>query len=111
MGGDHAPGAVVEGAAMASLGKKDVEIILVGETAQIGRVLADVRHDAERMRIHHAPHVVRMDEKPAEALAAHPEASITVAAELVAAGEADALVSAGNTGASVLSCARHFKLI
>jgi phosphate acyltransferase len=111
MGGDHAPEAVVRGAAAASLGRKDVELILVGETAQIGRVLADERHDAERLRIHHAGEVVRMDEKPAEALAAKPEASITVAAELVASGEADALVSAGNTGASVLTCARQFKLI
>jgi len=111
MGGDHAPEAIVRGAAAASLGRKDVELILVGETAQIGRVLAEERHDAERLRIHHAPQTVRMDEKPAEALAAKPEASITVAAQLVAAGDADALVSAGNTGASVLTCARHFKLI
>jgi glycerol-3-phosphate acyltransferase PlsX len=52
-----------------------------------------------------------MDEKPQEALAGKPEASILVAARLVARGDADALVSAGNTGACVLACARHFKLI
>ena len=52
-----------------------------------------------------------MDEKPGEALAAKPDASILIAAGLVAAGEGDALVSAGNTGASVLACARAWKLI
>jgi phosphate acyltransferase len=52
-----------------------------------------------------------MDEKPAEALAAKPEASIAVAADLVARGEGDALVSAGNTGASVLACARRWTLL
>jgi glycerol-3-phosphate acyltransferase PlsX len=52
-----------------------------------------------------------MDEKPAEALAAKPESSIAMAADLVAQGEADALVSAGNTGACVLACARRWKLL
>ena len=52
-----------------------------------------------------------MDEKPAEALAAKPDASILVAAEMVARGAGDALVSAGNTGASVLACARTWKLL
>jgi glycerol-3-phosphate acyltransferase PlsX len=52
-----------------------------------------------------------MADKPKEALAAKPDASILVAAGLVAEGKADALVSAGNTGASVLACARLFPLI
>jgi glycerol-3-phosphate acyltransferase PlsX len=52
-----------------------------------------------------------MEEKPAEALAEKPDASISVAARLVAEGQGDALVSAGNTGASVLACARTFKLL
>jgi glycerol-3-phosphate acyltransferase PlsX len=52
-----------------------------------------------------------MEEKPGEALARKAGASIAVAAKLVAEGEADAVVSAGNTGAGVLACARHFKLL
>jgi glycerol-3-phosphate acyltransferase PlsX len=63
------------------------------------------------MRVHHASQHIEMDEKPAEAIAAKPDASIVVAAELVAAGEGDALVSAGNTGASVLAVARRWKMI
>lgn len=111
MGGDHAPEEVVQGAAEASLSLRDAEIILVGNAAAIGKILPNVRHDGSRVRVHHAGSVIYMDEKPAEALAAKPDSSIAVAADLVARGEGDALVSAGNTGASVLACARRWKLI
>jgi len=111
MGGDHAPDEVVQGAAEASLQLSAAEIILVGDAAVVGRILPRLRHDGARVRVHHAPDRIEMDEKPAEALAAKPEASIAVAAELVARGEGDALVSAGNTGASVLACARSWKLL
>ncbi len=111
MGGDRAPDEVVRGAADASLASKNVELILVGDAQRLGRLLAEHRHDAEVLSIQHASEVVAMDAKPAEALAAKPDASITVAAKLVAGGEADALVSAGNTGAGVLACSQHFKKI
>ncbi len=111
MGGDHAPAAIVEGAAEASLALTGAEIILVGDAEELGRLLPRMRHDGARVRVHHASSVIDMDEKPAEALAAKPDASIAVAAELVAAGEGDALVSAGNTGAAVLAVARRWKLI
>jgi len=111
MGGDEAPETQVRGAALASLERKDAEIILVGDSKRISELLAETRHEAESIRIHHAAECVGMDEKPGEALASKPECSITVAAQLVASGEGDALVAAGNTGASVLACARHFKLL
>ena len=111
MGGDHAPEAIVQGAAEASLQLPTAEIILVGDAAVLGRLLPRMRHDGARVRVHHAPAFVEMDEKPAEALAAKPEASIVIAADLVARGEGDALVSAGNTGASVLACARRWPLL
>lgn len=111
MGGDHAPDEIVKGAAEASLALNNAEIILVGDAAALGRLLPKMRHDGSRVRVHHAPAFVEMDEKPAEALAAKPEASIAIAADLVARGEGDALVSAGNTGASVLACAKHWKLL
>ncbi|MGC4065436.1 MAG: phosphate acyltransferase PlsX [Polyangiaceae bacterium] len=113
MGGDNAPDEIVQGAAEASLqlGQQDVELILVGDAAVLGRKLPQLRHDGSRVRVHHAPTYVEMDEKPAEALAAKPDASIIVAADLVARGEGDALVSAGNTGASVLACARRWQLL
>jgi len=111
MGGDHAPDEIVQGAAEASLALSGAEIILVGDASVLGRLLPRLRHDGARVRVHHAPTHVEMDEKPAEALAAKPEASIVVAAQLVARGEGDALVSAGNTGASVLACAKTWKLL
>jgi glycerol-3-phosphate acyltransferase PlsX len=110
MGGDRAPEDIVAGAAEASL-SVGAEIILVGDAAVIGRILPRMRHDGANVRVHHAGSRVEMDEKPAEALAAKPDASITVGADLVARGEGDALVSAGNTGASVLACARRWKLL
>ncbi|MBA3539960.1 MAG: phosphate acyltransferase PlsX [Deltaproteobacteria bacterium] len=111
MGGDHAPDEIVQGAAEASLALASTEIILVGDATVLGRILPRMRHDGARVRVHHAPTYIEMDEKPAEALAAKPEASIAVAVDLVARGEGDALVSAGNTGASVLACARRWKLL
>jgi phosphate acyltransferase len=111
MGGDHAPEAVVQGAADASLQLSSAEIILVGDATVLGRLLPRMRHDGARVRVHHAPSFIEMDEKPGEALAAKPDASIAIAADLVARGEGDALVSAGNTGASVLACARRWTLL
>ncbi|MBC7978675.1 MAG: phosphate acyltransferase PlsX, partial [Myxococcales bacterium] len=110
MGGDHAPDEIVQGAAEASLALTSAEIILVGDAAVLGRLLPKLRHDGARVRVHHAPTFIEMDEKPAEALAAKPDSSIAVAADLVARGQGDALVSAGNTGASVLACARRWTL-
>jgi phosphate acyltransferase len=111
MGGDHAPEQIVEGAAAASLAMRGAEIILVGDAAVLGRLLPRMRHDGARVRVHHASSYVEMDEKPSEALAAKPDASIFVAAELIACGQGDALVSAGNTGASVLACAKRWKIL
>jgi glycerol-3-phosphate acyltransferase PlsX len=111
MGGDSAPDAIVQGAAEASLLLPEVEIILVGDAAVLGALLPTLRHDGARVRVHHAGSRIEMDEKPGDALKAKPDASITVAADLVARGEGDALVSAGNTGASVMACARRWPLI
>jgi glycerol-3-phosphate acyltransferase PlsX len=101
----------VRGAAQASLQAGDVELILVGETARVGRVLADCRHDAERLRIHHASEVVRGGERAAEALAARPEATIAVAVGLVADREADAVITCGPPAAALLACKQRWRTI
>jgi glycerol-3-phosphate acyltransferase PlsX len=111
MGGDNAPEEIVKGAAQASLLLPQAEIILVGDARRLGQLLPRVRHDGGRVRVHHAPSIIHMDEKPREAIAAKPDASILVAADLVARGEADCVVSAGNTGACVLACARKWQLL
>jgi len=111
MGGDHAPGEIVRGVAHVSLESPYVQTLLVGDARMVGSVLSTVRHNAERISVQHAEGVVAMDEKPAEALDAKPGCSVATAARLVAEGKAQALVSAGNTGASVLACARAWRKI
>ena len=106
MGGDHGPAVVVNGA-IAAAREADVGVTLVGASSELRAELA--RHpDASRLDIlvEHAADAVGMGDRPAEALRRKPRSSIRVAAELVARGDADALFSAGNTGATVL--AAHF---
>jgi glycerol-3-phosphate acyltransferase PlsX len=111
MGGDHAPAAVVEGA-VAAARHLDVRIALVGPTAVIHDALS-LTPDWRDLPIDvvDAPDVVAMNESPGAALRRKPRASIRVAAELAARGEAAALVSAGHTGATVMAAYSAFGMI
>lgn len=111
MGSDHGPEEIVRGAAQLTLEAPHLHALLVGDRALIDEALGRVRHHAERVAVHHATQFVSMHEKPAAALDEKTDASVAVAARLVREGEADAMVSAGNTGAGVLACARTFSLI
>ena len=111
MGGDAGPGEVVAGCAQASLLRPDLEITLVGDERHLRELLGGLAHARDRVTVHHASQAVTMEDKPSEALVGKPDSSIAVAARLVAEGGGEALVSAGNTGASVLACARNFKLL
>jgi glycerol-3-phosphate acyltransferase PlsX len=110
MGGDFAPEEIVKGVADASLATA-IECVLVGDEPRIQAVLDTVSYDPAHIRIHHAAEAVGMQESPKEALRAKRDASILVGAELVARKQADALVSAGNTGACLLACARAFRTL
>lgn len=99
MGGDNAPEAVVCGAVHAAQNYHE-EIILVGQEDKIHEVLK--AHNAENtpgITILHAPDLVDMHDDPATVLRAKPQSSMAVALNLVKKGEADAIVSAGSTGA------------
>jgi glycerol-3-phosphate acyltransferase PlsX len=111
MGSDHGPAEVVRGAAQLSLESPHIHALLVGDRAAIDDALGEIKHNGERISVQHASEFIAMTDKPGEALARKPEASVAVAARLVAEGEADALVSAGNTGACMLACARQFQLL
>jgi glycerol-3-phosphate acyltransferase PlsX len=111
MGSDHGPAEVVRGAAQLSLESPHIHALLVGDRTVIDDALAETKHSGERISVQHASEFVAMTDKPGEALARKPDASVSVAARLVAEGEADAMVSAGNTGAFVLASARHFQLL
>src|SRR5213594_2209296 len=110
MGGDHAPGEIVRGVARASL-KTDIECLLVGDERRIQEILETVPFNPEHISIVDCRDAIGMDEDPHDAVKNRRDASLLVAARAVAEGRAEALVSAGNTGACVLACAKHFPLI
>ncbi len=105
MGGDHAPGSVVEGIIEASRGSPH-RLILVGRREDIGRELA--RHGLHEagegpISVIDARDVIGMDESPALALRQKKHSSIRIACHLVREGQAQGLISAGNTGAVVVT--------
>jgi len=101
MGGDHAPGEIVRGAVAARDGLPDDEILLVGDQAAIRKELDAAGASMERLTVVHASQQVGMAEPPVEAMRRKPDSSMRRAMELMARREADAVVSAGNTGAFV----------
>jgi phosphate acyltransferase len=102
MGGDHAPGEIIAGAVEAlDLLDKDDEVILVGPTETIKKHLPKLKGNPDRIRIVDAQEVIGMDESPVDALRKKRNSSIAIMAKLGADGQADAVVSAGNTGACV----------
>jgi glycerol-3-phosphate acyltransferase PlsX len=100
MGGEQAPHATVEGAVMAAR-NRGARIILVGDEEHVYRELE--KHDTSglSLSVYHAPNVVGMHESPALAVRQNRDSSIKVALGLVKEGEADAVVSAGNSGAAM----------
>jgi len=104
MGSDHYPRPDVEGA-VAAAGMYGVEVILVGDEARIHTVLEPLKATGRSIRVVHAPEMLTMDDKGlALALKAkrkEPRTSMAVGIDLVKHGEAQAFVTAGNTGAAV----------
>ncbi len=100
MGGDNAPSAIVEGAVLAVREYPGVEIILTGITSQVQAEL-DKFEDAANLpiRVEHADEVVEMDDLPAKVLRSKRKSSMRIGVDLIKRGDADAFVSAGNTGA------------
>lgn len=104
MGGDFAPGPIVAGACEAVAELPGLTVVLVGDQARIEAELAKAPGSPrDRMPIVHASQVVGMEDKPVEALRKKRDNSISRSWGLLAAGEVDAVVSAGNTGAMVAS--------
>ncbi|MFG0286173.1 MAG: phosphate acyltransferase PlsX [Phycisphaerales bacterium JB039] len=113
MGGDHAPDAILAGCidALAHL-KADDRLILVGDEAVIRETLCERSAPSDRIEIVHAPQVIGMHEPPARAVRAKPDSSIVELARLGSprGGQvADAVLSAGNTGACVSAAIMHMK--
>ncbi len=98
MGGNHAPSEIVKGA-VAACKESEISIILVGDKKKISELIKD--KEIENIRIYHSPEVIYMDEPPFEALRKKKMSSVRLAFELLKEGKADAVVSAGNSGAFI----------
>lgn len=109
MGGDHGCGVIVEGVKLAlNADKKIAELYLVGDQAQIKSALTRSQLQDARVKIVHASEVLTMEDKPVEGLRKKKDCSIARAIELVKDGQAEAVISPGNTGG--IFAAATFKL-
>lgn len=97
LGGDRAPAEIVAGAQLAA--SDGVDVVLVGPAGL----------DTGGLELIEAPEAIGMHEKPAEAVRAKPDASLVVACRAAAEGRADAVVSAGNTGAMLAAGLLHLR--
>ena len=110
MGGDLGLEATVPGALRALDARPDLDLLLVGDERQLRERIEQAgglpQLEGGRLRLRHASEVVAMDELPSRALRMKKDSSMRVAIDLVKQGEAQACVSAGNTGA-LMATARY----
>lgn len=95
MGGDYAPEAIVKGVMLAREKFNDIEFQLYGKEAEIRKYLTDDRN----IKIIHTDEKINSDDEPVKAIRRKKQASMVLAAQAVKEGRADAILSAGNTGA------------
>ena len=100
MGGDSPLTVQIE-AALQAISELGTDIVLIGAEDQIKEVLKQHSFDQNKLRIVNSTETVEMNDSPATALRQKKNSSIKVAVDLLATGEADAVVSAGNTGAAM----------
>lgn len=95
MGGDHAPQAIVEGIMLAKKDFPEIKFLLYGKENEIKKYMTDEKN----ITIIHTDEKINSDDEPVKAIRRKKEASMVLAAQAVKNGEADAIFSAGNTGA------------
>lgn len=100
-GGDNAPGCVIDGALEALRGMDDVSILFCGAQAEVEGLLNGREYDAQRVSIVDAPDIITNHESPTLAIRRKLNSSMVRAMDLVKKGEADAVVTAGSTGAAL----------
>lgn len=110
MGGDQAPRVVVEGALQA-VKEFGVEVILVGDESAVTRELSRFGGAPKGVEVRHAGSVIGFDEPAAQSVRRKKDSSICVATDILKAGEADALVTAGHTGAAVAATTLKLRLL
>ncbi|MBN1154965.1 phosphate acyltransferase PlsX [candidate division KSB1 bacterium] len=111
MGGDHAPNEVIKGAVAACEESETIRCTFVGSKPKIVALLEQLKLSRERWSVIHTDEFVTMKDDPKSVLKEKEKASINIATELIKNHVGDALVSAGNTGATILACSNHIPLI
>jgi len=99
MGGDNAPGEIVKGAIDAIHKRRDIKVFLVGQETLIEKELEQYTYEKDQIEVVNATEVIETAEPPVMAIRKKKDSSIVVAMNMVKKGEADAFVSAGNSGA------------
>lgn len=99
MGGDNAPVEMVKGAVDAIHKRKDIKVFLVGQEEIIQKELEQYTYEKDQIEVVNATEVIETAEPPVMAIRKKKDSSIVVAMNMVKRGEADAFVSAGNSGA------------
>lgn len=101
MSGDNAPLELIKGAIDASVEYKEHEIIIIGDENVISDTVVQNELQLGSIKIHHAPDVINMEDRALAVVREKRESSMSIGLKMLAAGEGDAFVSAGNTGALI----------
>ena len=102
MGGDNAPVEIIKGAVDAINSDENVIIKLVGIEEKVNEELSKYEYDKERLTVVGATEVIATEEPPVKAIKSKKDSSLVIAMKMVKDGEADALVTAGSTGATLV---------
>ena len=105
-GGDHAPDEIIKGCILAAE-SVDCEMILVGDETIIRNILMELGYKGNKICVHHASEVIDGNDAPVESVRRKKDSSMVVAQMLCKNGMADAVVSAGNTGAYLAGAFRY----
>ena len=111
MGGDNAPQEIVKGCILALKEKEKLNILLVGQEKVLNKLLLNEKYDERRIEIINATEVISFEDIPSVVLKEKKDSSITVGIKLLKEKKADAFISAGNTGALLLSATVNIKRI
>lgn len=102
MGGDNAPGEIVKGAVEAVQAEKDIKVFLVGRQDAVNAELAKYTYDKEKIEVVHAEEVIEMAEPPVNTIRKKKQSSLVIGMNMIKHQEADAIVTAGSTGATLV---------
>jgi len=113
MGGDFAPEETIKGVKLFLSQNSDpsVNLTLIGDIDQISPHFEASQADSQRIHVVHASEVIEMEEHPTKALKEKPQSSIAIGFHLLATGNTDAFISAGNTGAMLVGSLYSIKAI